>query len=109
MILGRRKADLFSQGSHKWTSIGGAAMSKKHAFGREAAENYLRFARISPGNMIAHLHVKDGGVDRAYLQKRKPGRSKIALVQLTYTCTQMCRVRLGWSGGMLPQEKVLKI
>ena len=39
MILGRRKADLFSQGSHKWTFIGGAAMSKKHVFGHEAAEN----------------------------------------------------------------------
>ena len=41
------------------------------------------------------VHGKYGGVDRAYSRKRRTGRSKIALVQHTDTCTWMRRVRLG--------------
>ena len=57
------------------------------------------------------LMQKYVGVDLAYSQKKTQSWRKQNCIAptCTDTCTQMLKIRLGGFGGMLPQEKFLKI
>ena len=54
---------------------------------------------------LAHLYMEASALEAGPLEGGAATSKKHALSR-TNTCTQMCRItRLGWSGGMLPQEK----
>ena len=76
------------QGRRK-TFRGGAATSKKHGFGREAAEKLISALHRYPH---IYIHGKYGGIDQACSRKHRPVEAKLdcsGLPILVPECVQL--------------------
>ena len=76
---------------HRKTFRSGAATSKKHAFGSEAAEKLISASHGWPIKawLRIYVHGKYGGIDRAY-----PRKLHWSGFCTDTQCTQMCSIRL---------------